>query len=385
MKSTFIYFCSTMTITIRKVENKKDLRLFIHLPAEIHKDHSNWVPPLYMDEWEYFNPKKNGLFENCEYVLLLAFKGDKCVGRCMGLISKDYNKSHNENHVRFSNLETYNDPEVFNALVDYVADWGKSFGMDKMVGPLAFSDKDPQGFLIEGYDKPVVIASNCNFPYIVDLTEAAGFTKKVDCVVYQIPIPDETPPLHQKILERAEKQNTNLRLLQFTSRRKLKPLIHPVLELVNKTFVDIYGFIPFNEKEMDDFANKYLFLINPRFVKLIVNEQDEIVALFVAMADISEGIKKSKGYLFPFGIFQIFAAARKTKQINLLLGAIDPRYQGRGLDVWMGLSLVKSARDTGKTVMDSHLELEYNTKVRAEMEKFGGKVYKKFRIFQRDI
>ena len=374
-----------MTITIRKVENKRDLRLFIHLPAEIHKDHSNWVPPLYMDEWEYFNPKKNLLFAHCEHLLLLAFKGDKCVGRCMGLISKDYNKSHNENHVRFSNLETYNDPEVFNALVNYVADWGKSFGMDKMVGPLAFSDKDPQGFLIEGYDKPVVIASNCNFPYMVDLTEAAGFTKKVDCVVYQIPIPDEIPPLHQKILERAEKQNTNLRLLQFTSRRKLKPLIHPVLELVNKTFVDIYGFIPFNEKEMDDFANKYLFLINPRFVKLIVNEQDEIVALFVAMADISEGIKKSKGYLFPFGIFQIFAAARKTKQINLLLGAIDPRYQGRGLDVWMGLSLVKSARDAGKVVMDSHLELEYNTKVRAEMEKFGGKVYKKFRIFHRDI
>ncbi|MEK7718758.1 MAG: hypothetical protein AAB347_04000 [Bacteroidota bacterium] len=374
-----------MTITIRKVENKKDLRLFIHLPAEIHKDHSNWVPPLYMDEWEYFNPKKNLLFAHCEHLLLLAFKGDKCVGRCMGLISKDYNKSHNENHVRFSNLETYNDPEVFNALVNYVANWGKSFGMDKMVGPLAFSDKDPQGFLIEGYDKPVVIASNCNFPYMVDLTEAAGFTKKVDCVVYQIPIPDEIPPLHQKILERAEKQNTNLKLLQFTSRRKIKPLIRPALHLVNKTFTDIYGFLPFNEKEMDDFANKYLFLINPRFVKLIANEENEIIALFIAMDDISEGIKKSKGYLFPFGIFQIFAAARKTKQINLLLGAIDPRYQGRGLDVWMGLSLVKSARNAGKVVMDSHLELEYNTKVRAEMEKFGGKVYKKFRIFQRDI
>ncbi len=374
-----------MTITIRKVENKKDLRLFIHLPAEIHKDHPNWVPPLYMDEWEYFNPKKNILFEHCEYVLLLAFRGEKCVGRCMGLISKIYNESHNENHVRFSNLETWNDPEVFNALIDYVAEWGKSLGMVQLVGPLAFSDKDPQGFLIEGFDKPVVIASNCNFPYMVDLSEGAGFTKKVDCVVYQIPIPDEIPPLHQKILERAEKQNTNLRLLQFTSRRKIKPLVRPVLQLVNDTFGDIYGFVPFNEKEMDDFANKYLFLINPRYVKLIVNEKDEIIAMFIAMADISEGIKKSKGYLFPFGIFQIFAAARKTKQINLLLGAIDPRYQGRGLDVWMGLSLVKSARETGKMVMDSHLELETNTKVRAEMEKFGGKVYKKFRIYQRDI
>jgi hypothetical protein len=374
-----------MTVTIRKVENKKDLRLFIHLPAEIHKDHSNWVPPLYMDEWTYFDPNKNGLFDHCEHVLLLAFKDGKCAGRCMGLISNDYNKSHNENHVRFSNLETYNDQEVFDALVNYVAEWGKSFGMDAIVGPLAFSDKDPQGFLIEGYDKPVVIASNCNFPYMVNLTESAGFTKKVDLVVYRIPIPEQIPELHQKILQRAEERNSNLRLLEFTSRRKIKPLIRPVLTLVNDTFGDIYGFIPFNDKEMDDFANKYLFLINPRYVKLIVNEKNDIIAMFIGMADISEGIKKSKGYLFPFGIFKIFAAARKTKQVNLLLGAIDPHYQGRGLDVWMGLRLVRSAKETGKTVMDSHLELEYNTKVRAEMEKFGGKVYKKFRIFQRAI
>ena len=374
-----------MTITIRKVENKKDLRLFIHLPAEIHKNHSNWVPPLYMDEWEYFNPKKNSLFNHGEYILLLAFKGEKCVGRCMGLIHKDYNLSHNENHVRFSNIETWNDQEVYDALMAYVAAWGKSLGMDTLVGPLAFSDKDPQGFLIEGFDKPVVIASNCNLPYMVDLTEAAGFTKKVDLVVYQIPIPDQIPELHAKILQRTQDRNSNLKLLQFTTRRKIKPLIRPALQLVNETFGNIYGFVPFNEKEMDDFANKYLFLINPRYIKLIANENNQIIAMIVAMADISEGIKKSKGYMIPFGIFQIFAAARKTKQINLLLGAIDPRYQGIGLDVWMGLSLVRSAKETGKKVMDSHLELEYNTKVRAEMEKFGGKVYKKFRIFQKAI
>lgn len=374
-----------MTITIRKVESKKDLRLFIHLPAEIHKDHKNWVPPLYIDEWAYFDPKKNALFGHCEHILLLAFKGEKCVGRCMGLISKEYNKAHNEQHVRFSNIETYNDPEVFQALIHQVADWGKSFGMDTLVGPLAFSDKDPQGFQIEGYEQPVVIATNCNFPYMVDLTEAAGFTKKVDLVVYKIPIPDEIPELHKKIQQRVEERNSNLKLLEFTSRRKIRPLIRPALELVNKTFGDVYGFVPFNEKEMDDFANKYLYLIDPRYIKFILNEHGEIIALFVAMADISEGIRKSKGYLFPIGIFQIFAAARKTKQVNLLLGAIDPRYQGVGLDVWMGLRMVRSVRETGKTVMDSHLELEYNTKVRAEMEKFGGKVYKRFRIYQKEI
>ena len=136
---------------------------------------------------------------------------------------------------------------------------------------------------------------------------------------------------------------------------------------------------------MDDFANRYLFLINPRFIKIVVNEQNEVVAFIIGMSHIGEGIQKSKGYLFPFGIFRIFAAARKSKQLNLLLGAIDPVFRGKGLDVLMGVKMLESAWQQGKTVIDSHLELETNTKVRAEMEKMGGWVYKRFRIFGKDL
>jgi hypothetical protein len=106
-----------MEITIKEVKTRSDLRKFIHLPAKIHKDHKNWVPPLYMDEWEYFNPKKNTSFDQCDYILILALKEGKVVGRCMGLIHNEYNKSHNEKTGRFSYLETWNDPEVFHALI----------------------------------------------------------------------------------------------------------------------------------------------------------------------------------------------------------------------------------------------------------------------------
>jgi hypothetical protein len=374
-----------MSVEIVEVNNHKLLRRFIHLPAEIHKSHCNWVPPIYMDDWNYFNPKKNRSFDHCDTLLLLAFRGEKCVGRCMGIISHEYNSEHNENHVRFAYMETWNEKEVFDALIDYIARWGRAHGMEKLVGPLAFSDKDPQGFLIEGYEQPVVIASNCNFPYMVDLVEGSGFSKKVDLVVYQIPIPEEIPEFYIKIAGRAKLQNNSLRVIEFTSRRKLKPLIRPVFHLVNITFLDIYGFIPFTEQEMNDFANRYLLLINPRFVKVIVTEQDEVVAFVIAMDDISEGIRKSHGYMFPTGFIHILGAGKKSNQLNLLLGAIHPRFQGHGLDVMLGMSLIQSARKSGKTTIDSHLELEYNTKVRAEMEKMGGKVYKRFRIFQKDI
>jgi hypothetical protein len=157
------------------------------------------------------------------------------------------------------------------------------------------------------------------------------------------------------------------------------------LGLVNQTFTEIYGFLPFSKEEMVDFANRFLFLINPRYIKVIVNGKEEAVAFVLGMDDISRGIQKAKGKLIPFGWIHVLIAAKKSKQLNLLLGAIRPDYQGRGLDMLMGARLLESASQTGKTTLDSHLELDYNTKVRAEMERQGGKVYKRFRIFQKEL
>lgn len=385
MKQTILRNENLHPIEIREVKTRKDLRKFIHLPAEIHKNHVNWVPPIYMDDWEFFNPKKNKSFDSCDTILLLAIKEGKAVGRIMGIIHHKYNEKHQENKARFAFFETWNDQEVADALIEAVENWAREKGSDRLIGPLAFSDKDPQGFLIEGFDEPAVIASNCNFPYQSELVANKGYSKEVDLVVYQIKIPNEIPEFYLKIYERAVNQNKGLQVLEFTSRRKVKPYIHPVLNLLNRTFTEIFGFIPFTEAEMDDFANRYLFLINPRFIKVVANEKDEVLAFIVGMSHIGEGIQKSKGYLFPFGIFQIFASARKSKQLNLLLGGIDPAYRGKGLDVMMGVKMIASAHDQGKTVIDSHLELESNTKVRAEMEKMGGQVYKRFRIYGKDL
>lgn len=372
-------------IEIREVQNKNDLKKFIHLPAAIHKDHANWVPPIYLDDWEFFNPKKNKSFDSCDTILLLAFKNNKVAGRIMGIIHHKYNEKHNEKRARFAFFETWNEEDVAATLIHFVENWAREKGMERLVGPLAFSDKDPQGFLIEGFDEPAVIASNCNFPYQVELVEKNSYSKEVDLVVYQIKIPDPIPEFYLKIHERAVLQNRDLHVMEFTSRRKVKPYIHPVLHLLNATFTEIFGFIPFTEAEMDDFANRYLFLINPRFIKIVLNDQNEVVAFLIGMSHIGEGIQKAKGYLFPFGIFKIFASARKTKQLNLLLGGIHPEYRGKGLDVMMGVKMLASAAEQGKTVIDSHLELEYNTKVRAEMERMGGVVYKRFRVFGKDL
>ena len=372
-------------VVIQEVNNRKLLRQFIHLPAAIHKDHPNWVPPIYMDEWEFFSPKKNKSFEVCDTILLLAYKGKEVVGRIMGIIHRKYNADHNENHARFAFFETYNDTEVASALLHFIENWAKERNMERLIGPLAFSDKDPQGLLIDGFNEPAVIASNCNYPYQVNLLEENNYSKDKDLVVYQIKIPNPIPDFYLKIQERAIRMNSGLRVLEFTSRRKVKPYIHPVLHLLNRTFTEIFGFVPFSEAEMDDFANRYLFLINPRFIKIVVSPKDEVVAFVIGMSHIGDGIRKANGKLLPFGIFRILWAARKSKQLNLLLGGIDPAYRGKGLDVMMGVRMLESAIALGKTTLDSHLELEHNTNVRAEMEKLGGRVYKRFRIFGKDM
>ena len=374
-----------MEVFVKPVANRKELKTFIHLPAEIHKNHKFWIPPIYMDEWEFFNPKKNHFFEHCDTVLALAWRNGKAVGRIMGVISYKYNQDHNENHGRFSFMETWNDQEVFHALIDFVSNWSRSQGMVKLVGPLAFSDKDPQGFLIDGYEEIPAIASNCNYPYMVDLVEKEGFEKKYDLVTYKFTVNQELPEFYLKISERAVKNNVDLKVLEFTSRKKVRPYIHPALRLLNRTFNHIYGFNPLSDKEMDDFANRYLYLINPRFIKIAVNRNNEVIAFIIGMSDISRGIQKSKGHLFPFGIFHILRAGKKSKLLTLMLIAIDPEYQNRGLNVQMALKMIESAKAAQKSHIDTHLELEYNTKVRGEMEKLGAVIHKKFRIYQKDL
>lgn len=370
-----------MNIKIIPVQTRKDLKTFIHLPAKIHKNHTNWVPPIYMDEWQYFNPQKNEAFSHAETILLLAEKDGEIVGRIMGIISQLYNETHNVKEGRFCLLETFEDFEVAKALVTAIQEWSAAKGMSSLVGPMGFSDKDPQGFMIEGFDKPVVIATNCNFPFMVDFMERLSFTKKVDLVVYKVPVPETIPEIYKKINERIMLNNPGIKVISFSSKRKIIPYVKPILDLVNETFKDIYGFAPISDKEKNEFASRYLPVLDPRFLKVIENSKKEVVAFVLGMPDISEGVKKCKGYVLPFGIFQILHAQKKTKQLDLLLGAVRDDYRDMGLNAVMGLHLLQEAQKRKMEYLDSHLELEDNLKMRAENERLGGVVYKRFRIF----
>ncbi len=373
-----------MEIEIKEVTGRKLRRRFIHLPARIHNGHPNWVPPIYMDDRAFFNPARNKSFQYSDTILLLAYRDRRPVGRIMGIINRRYNELKGEKHARFCFLECWNDGEVASALLGAVEEWSRGKGMVKLVGPLGFSDKDPQGLLIEGFDKPQVIATTCNFPYLPELVESNGFTKETDLVVYTLDIPKEVPETYRRVSERVLGRS-NMVVREFMRRKELKPAIRPVLQLMNDTFQGIYGFDPLTGKEMDEFAARYIPLLDPKFIKVIENDKGDVIAFIIGMPDLSKGIQRSRGYLFPIGIFYILRSGKKTRQLNLMLGAIREDYRGHGLDAVMGARMIEAAHEGGLETIDSHLELEDNHKVRAEMERMGGVVYKRYRIFQKPI
>lgn len=374
-----------MTISVREVKSRRDLRRFIFLPEKIHVGQPNWVPPIYFDERKYFDRKKNKAFAYCDVILLLAFRGEELVGRTMGIINRRFNEHRNVKVARFGYLETREDPEVVHALLGTVEDWARKKGMTKMIGPYGFSDQDPEGFLIEGFENRATIATYYNLAWMPRLVEAEGYSKDIDYFVYKLEVPKELPEFYKRIFERSQKRG-NFELMEFKSRKEMKPWIVPILSLMNECYTNsnIYGYAPLDEKEMDDLAKRYLPVIDPRFVKAVLKDRGP-AAFIVAMPDFTEGIQKARGRLFPFGFLKILRAAKKTKQLDLLLGAIKEKYRGLGLDVMMGTKMLMSAVEAGMEVMDTHHEMEENVRVRAEMERMGGKIYKKFRVFQKAL
>ncbi len=374
-----------MSITVRDVATKKDLKAFINLPERLHRGHANWVHPIYMDEWKYFDPGKNESFSYCDTIRLLAERDGRPVGRAMGIINPRYNEHREERTARFGYLETPEDQAVVHALLARVEDWSRAKGMTRIVGPYGFSDQDPEGFMIQGFENRATIATYFNFEWMPGMIEREGYTKDIDYYVYKLDVPKVMPEFYTKIFERAKRKG-QFEVVEFRSKKELKRWVRPILSLMNEVYAagNIYGYAPLSEKEMDELAKRYMPVINPHFIKVVLKD-GELVSFVIGIPDMSEGIQRARGRLFPFGFLKILRSAKTTKQLDLLLGAIREKYRGRGLDVMMGVKMIQSAQEAGFEIMDTHHEMETNVKVRAEMERMGGQVYKKYRVFQKSL
>jgi hypothetical protein len=372
-----------MSVDVRVVQTRPQLREFIRLPFELHRTHPRWVPPLIRDEWRYFDSAKNPAFSKNDAALFLAYENGSPVGRIMAIVNRQSNRRLNQLHSRFGFLECGPNPDVAARLLAAAEEWGRNLGMNKIVGPMGFSEQDPEGFLIEGFEHESTIATYFNFEFIPSYLDQNGYGKEVDYVVYLLDLNSETTSAYEKINQRTL-DRTGCRLLEFTDRAGLKPYIRPILGLMNDTFVDLYGYDPLDAAEMDTLAKQYLPVVDPRFVKA-ATINGELIAFMLGIPNMSDGFRAAKGHLFPFGFLKILSSARKTKQLDLLIGGVKAEHRGKGLDILGMTLLIREARKGGFRWIDSHHELENNTAVRSVMEHMGGRVYKRFRIYQKAL
>lgn len=377
-----------MAITIEKVSNKKELKKFIRFNYELYKKNLYSVPDLYGDMLNTLNKKKNAAFEFCEAEYFLAYKDGKLAGRIAGIINHRANETWNKKEVRFGWIDFINDPDVSAALIKEVEEWGRAKGMTYIQGPLGFTDFDAEGMLIEGYDQLSTMATTYNYPYYPEHLEKLGFEKDADWVEFKIYIPEGIPEKHRRISELIMKKY-DLKIKKYTSGKKIaQDYGQAIFELMNEAYKPLYGYSSLTQHQIEQYIKMYLPILDLRMVTLVTDANDQLIAVGISIPSLSQALQKAKGKMFPFGWYHLAKALfmkKRAKMLDLLLVAVKPEYQNKGVNALLFYDLIPVYKKLGFEYAESNPELEMNGKVQAQWEYFESEQHKRRRAFIKKI
>lgn len=377
-----------MSVEIRKVTSKADLKRFIRFNYEFYKNNPYSVPDLYDDMLNTFSPQKNAAFEFCEADYFLAYREGRIVGRVAAIINHRANETWKKQSVRFGWIDFIDDIEVSTALIDTVKQWGKERGMTEIEGPLGFTDMDAEGMLVEGFDQLSTMATIYNYPYYPQHMEKLGLAKSADWVEMKIYIPDEVPEKHKRISNIIQ-QRYNLHIRKLKSKKEVREtgIGHEIFRLINEAYTPLFGYSRMTEKQIDQYVNMYVPVLDLRMVTLVENEQNELVAVGISMSSLSRALQKAQGKLLPFGWFHLLKALmwKRPKVLDLLLVAVRPDYQGKGANALLFTDLIPIYQKLGYEYAESNPELELNDKVQNQWQYFKTEQHKRRRCFKGEI
>ena len=376
-----------MAITIKKVSSSGELKKFIRFNYELYKENPFSVPDLYDDMLNTFSREKNPAFDFCEADYFLAYKDGKLVGRVAAIINKRANETWGKKEVRFGWIDFVNDREVSAALLKAVEDWGKERGMEAMVGPLGFTDLDAEGMLVEGFEQLSTMSTIYNFPYYPQHIEDLGFEKEADWVEFKIYIPDAIPDKHKRISEIIMRKY-GLKIVKFQSVKDVGKYGKAIFDLVNESYKPLFGYSELSERQIDQYIKTFLPLLDLRMVTLVTDAEDNVVAVGISMPSLSEALQKAKGRLLPFGwyhLLKVLKAKKYPKVLDLLLVAVKPEYQNKGVNALLFYDLIPVYQQLGFEYAESNPELEVNDKVQAQWEYFKTVQHKRRRAYKKGI
>ena len=377
-----------MSVTIKKVATRRELKKFRRFNYELYKGNPYSVPDFYEDMLNTFGKQKNPAFEFCEADYFLAYKEGKLVGRVAAIINRRANEKWQCRNVRFGWIDFVDDPEVSAALLRTVEQWGRERGMTHIVGPLGFTDMDAEGMLVEGFDQLGTMATIYNYPYYPQHMERLGFAKDADWVEYKIYIPDAIPEKHRRI-SALIREKYNLQVKKYTSGKKIaREYGQEIFELMNEAYSPLYGYSPLSQRQIDQYVKMYLPIVDLRMVTLITEADGRLVAVGLSMPSLSEALQKAHGRMLPFGWYYLFKALfmkKRARMLDLLLVAVKPEYQNKGVNALLFDDLIPVYQQLGFEYAESNPELEQNGKVQAQWGYFETKQHKRRRAYVKEI
>lgn len=381
------------TVTVSQVTSKKEMRAFVRFNYELYKDSPYAVPDLLEDTLETLDSGSNPAFRFCEAAFFLARREGRIVGRVAAIINRRANERWNKQEVRFGWIDFIDDLEVSRALLDTVEQWGRKRGMARMVGPLGFTDLDPEGMLTEGFDQLSTLFTIYNYPYYPQHLAKLGLEREIGWVEHKVFIPKgEHEANNAKYFRVAQivQQRYGFRLRHFRSKKEIRKggYIQKVLGVINRAYANLYGYSELDEQQMQWYADRFLTMLDRRFLSVVENAEGEIIGAGICMPSLSRAVQKAKAKLYPFGWWHIaneLYFKRKHQILDMLLVGVLPEYQDKGANALFFADMIPQGIKCGYEWAESNPQLEDNLAIQMQLKNLDYCDHKRRAVFSKEL
>jgi len=360
------------------------MKQFVTFPFSLYKNNKYWVPPIIKDEVDNFDPEKNPVFENADAQFFVAIRNGEILGRVAAIVNWFEVEKQQIKKMRFGWFDVINDIEVSKVLLEKVKEIGLKNKLEYIEGPVGFNNLDKTGVLVDGFDHIGTMITWYNHPYYKEHLEALGFIKEKEYLENKFKFKNVDAVYFDRV-SRVIKKRFNLKALDFTKTKDILPYVDEMFEVFDKSYAKLSTFVPISETQIAFFKKKYISFINPEYIKFVVDEHHKVVAFAIVMPSFSEALQKSKGKLFPLGLFHLLKARKHSKDVTFYLIGVHPKYQNKGVHAIIFDQYTKTFTPLGIENCIRTPELEDNEAIQKLWENFSPETHKRRRTYRLNL
>ena len=374
-----------MSVVVRPVRGRRDLREFIELPFRLHSTSQVWVPPLRLERRIFLSRRFNAFFKHGDAQLFLAERDGRVVGRISAQYDQAFNDYHGNRWGMFGFLELEDDGDILPALLDAAGGWLTARGRDRMVGPFDFTMNDEAGVQIEGFDRMPFVKQPWHPPYYQSRCEQAGLQKAIDLLMWELVIADREKivPIVFKLADEVEPRH-GIRL-RHMSRRSLRRDMDRFAEVYNAAWSENWGFVPYSKADLDAYTQELHLVFDPHWFMVAETAEGDTVGVAITVPDINQVLRRMNGRLLPLGWWHFLRRHRIVDRVRVGFLGVKPEYQHTGVAAKMYVEHFDMAKVRPQKWGEMGWILETNRNMNRAMEAMGGRIVRRFRVYERDL